>query len=372
MIGQKHKILFILHLPPPVHGAAMVGQYIKDSEIINSEFCCHYVNLSMAASIEDVGHFRLKKIVDLVHLLKNIRKKVKEIKPSLVYMTPNAKGGAFFKEFLIIMMLKRMGCKVVIHYHNKGVKTVQDKWMNHQLYKRFFKKLKVILLAECLYDDIKKYVKKEDVFICPNGIKDIASENISKRDSEYPKLLFLSNLLKAKGVFDMTEACKILRKKHISFSCTFIGAESAEISTNVFQSHIKTEGLQDCLEYVGPKFGNDKESYFKLADIFILPSHDECFPLVLLEAMQYGLPCISTNEGAIPDIVDNGKTGFVINKKSPAELADKLEILINDAKLRQEMGTAGREKYKNHYTLELFEHKMAEILNKIIFINSNS
>ena len=328
----------------------------------------------MAASIEDVGHFRLKKIVDLVHLLKNIRKKVKEIKPSLVYMTPNAKGGAFFKEFLIIMMLKWMGCKVVIHYHNKGVKTVQDKWMYHQLYKRFFKKLKVILLAECLYDDIKKYVKKEDVFICPNGIKDIASENISKRDNAHPQLLFLSNLIKTKGVLDLIEACKLLREKKLAFGCTVIGAESAEITAKAFQELIEKDRLQDCVKYVGPKFGSDKEDYYKKAEIFVFPTYypNECFPLVLLEAMQYGLPCISTNEGAIPDIVDNGKTGFVINKKSPAELAEKLEILINDAKLRQEMGTAGREKYKDNYTLELFEHNMAEILNKIIFINSNS
>ena len=52
---MKNSILFVLHLPPPVHGAAMVGKYIKDSKLINSEFGCHYINLTIASSLEDIG-----------------------------------------------------------------------------------------------------------------------------------------------------------------------------------------------------------------------------------------------------------------------------------------------------------------------------
>ena len=51
---MKPKILFIMHMPPPVHGASMVGQYLHDSELINSSFDCHYVNLAVATRLEDV------------------------------------------------------------------------------------------------------------------------------------------------------------------------------------------------------------------------------------------------------------------------------------------------------------------------------
>ena len=52
---MKPKILFIMHMPPPVHGAAMVGQYIHDSKLINREFDCHYINLTTAKNLQDIG-----------------------------------------------------------------------------------------------------------------------------------------------------------------------------------------------------------------------------------------------------------------------------------------------------------------------------
>lgn len=52
---KNKKVLFILHLPPPVHGASMVGKYIHDSETINNTFECHYLNLTLAKDINDIG-----------------------------------------------------------------------------------------------------------------------------------------------------------------------------------------------------------------------------------------------------------------------------------------------------------------------------
>lgn len=167
---NKYRILFVLHMPPPVHGAAMVGQYINDSELINSEFDCYYINLATASGLEDIGKFKIKKMLLFWKLLCNIFQTVRKIKPSLVYITPNAKGGPFYKDFIVVMMLKMMSCKIVAHYHNKGVASRQDKWLDDLLYRRCFKGLKVILLGEPLYQDIKKYVKREDTYICPNGI----------------------------------------------------------------------------------------------------------------------------------------------------------------------------------------------------------
>jgi hypothetical protein len=163
-------VLFVLHLPPPVHGAAMVGKYIHDSKLINSELDCHYINLTTASGLEDIGRPRFNKVVPFFRLLRQIRRAVKDLHPQLVYITPNAKGGAFYKDFVVVTMLKRMGCEIVAHYHNKGVATEQDKWLDNLLYSKFFKGIKVILLGESLYHDVKKYVRREDVYICPNGI----------------------------------------------------------------------------------------------------------------------------------------------------------------------------------------------------------
>ena len=144
-------ILFILHLPPPVHGAAMMGKYIKDSALVNKTFDCRFINLTAAESLQDIGAFRWRKISGTWNLLKKIRAEVKAKRPDLVYFTANATGMAFYRDWLVVQMLKAWGCRIVVHYHNKGVRTRQHRWLDNMLYRKFFKGLKVILLAESLY-----------------------------------------------------------------------------------------------------------------------------------------------------------------------------------------------------------------------------
>ncbi len=186
-------------MPPPVHGAAMVGKYIHDSELVNQTFNCHYINLATAKNLTDIGKFGFNKVSKFVELLRTIRNDIKRLMPNLVYVTPNACGKAFYKDFIVVQMIKAMGCKVVVHYHNKGIATRQNSWFDNILYKHFFKDLKVILLSEYLYKDVNKYIKREDVFICPNGIPEtLKREPTVKRHHDIPHLLFLSNLLVSK------------------------------------------------------------------------------------------------------------------------------------------------------------------------------
>lgn len=369
---MKPKILFIMHMPPPVHGAAMVGQYIHDSDMINGEFESHYINLTTAKNLQDIGKVGMRKLFDFFKLLKKIRKAVKNIKPQLVYVTPNACGGAFYKDFVVVEMLKHLGCKVIVHYHNKGVSTRQNRHLDNALYRRFFKNIKVILLSECLYEDVKKYVKKEDVFVCGNGIPDItnhstcpdtvASDHI---DGKVPHVLFLSNLLISKGVVVLLDALKVLKEKGCCFVCDFVGGETVEMDAAMFHNEVAKRGLEEMVVYHGRKYGSDKEAFLNTADIFVFPTfyHNECFPLVLLEAMQHRLPCVSTTEGGIPGIIDEGKTGFLIEKHDFHTLADKLEYFIEHPQESKRMGENGYRKFHDKFTLRKFEESMVDILN---------
>ena len=64
------KVLFILHMPPPVHGASMVGKYIHDSKIINNAFECHYLNLALAKDLDDIGKGGIRKLKEFYKQLK--------------------------------------------------------------------------------------------------------------------------------------------------------------------------------------------------------------------------------------------------------------------------------------------------------------
>jgi glycosyltransferase involved in cell wall biosynthesis len=122
--------------------------------------------------------------------------------------------------------------------------------------------------------------------------------------------------------------------------------------------------LQAFVEYQGKKYDKEKELAFLESDIFVLPTYYpcECFPLVNIEAMQYALPVISTREGGIPDVVVDGVNGFLIPNQNASTLAEKLEILIANSALRNAMGLAGKQLYEEKFTLQIFEHRLVEIL----------
>lgn len=357
-----------MHLPPPVHGAAMMGQYIHDSRLINESFNCHYINLTTARNLEDIGRLSARKIKDFFCLLWNIRKTIKAFHPNLVYVTPNACGGAFYKDFIVVEMLKSLGCKIVLHYHNKGVSKHQNRLLDNLLYRSFFSHVKVILLADSLFQDVCKYVQRKNVLICPNGIPktEVDISSLEDRNEGTPHLLFLSNLIESKGILVLLDACKLLQNRGASFVCDIVGGETEEISAQRLASEIDSMGLSDIVHYQGRKYGEDKAVFLKRASIFVSPSYNDCFPLVLLEAMQYHLPCISTNEGGIPEIIEDGQTGFIIEKRNPQALADKIVYYLTHPEQCKIMGDAGYERYLQQFTLEKFEHRMKEILTKCL------
>ena len=361
---MNKKILFILHLPPPVHGSSMVGEFINKSNLINTTFNCRCINLATSKSIDEIGKNPLLKITSYLKILVSFILQLIKFKPDLIYLAINAKGIGFYKDLPIALIAKLFRKKLVLHYHNKGVKEFQNKFIDNKLYKLLFKGTKVILLSELLYDDVKKYVNEEDVYYCPNGIPVVEYENSNTNANQTPELLFLSNLIESKGVFVLLDALKILKNKKITFHCNFVGGEG-DISSQQLKQKISKLNLQNFVTYHGKQFGDDKYRLFNCSDVFILPTENECFPLVLLEAMQFSLPIISTYEGAIPEIIENGENGFLIKQRDSVDLAYKIQQLIENLSLRKSMGRTGKEKFEREYILSRFEQNMTEILTKI-------
>lgn len=365
---KKHKILFILHIPPPVHGSSMIGNYIKVSDVINKSFNARYINLGTSLTIDEIGKNPLKKTGRYFFILWQVLVQLIRFKPHLCYLAITAKGTAFFKDTAIAFLAKLFGVNLVYHFHNKGVETYQQNRIYNFLYKSVFHEVEVILLSKFLYPDVQKYLPESRVYYCPNGIPYIqqqAKNSAISSDNKKVELLFLSNLIETKGVFLLLEACRLLQSKHLPFHCTFVGGEG-DITADQFQQKVQKLKLSNCVDYAGKKYDQEKANVFSKSDIFVHPTFEDCFPLVLLEAMQYELPTVSTFEGGIPEIIEDGKTGFLVPQKDPEALADKLEILIRNPELRIEMGKAGRKKYEKEFTLTAFEERLKDILNRIM------
>lgn len=367
---RKPRILFVGTLPPPVHGSAVVSQQIKDSKVINEAFDGDWINLGTSRTMDEIGKNTLAKPFRFLGALCKEFWFLLSRHYDLCYLAITCHGVGFLKDSPFILMCKLFRKKIVIHQHNKGMANDVDRWPYRWLLPLCYRNAKVILLSWYLYPDIEKVVKKEDVFICPNGIKinDNLNDNENKSNiielkNKVPRLLFLSNLIESKGVLVLLDSLKILKDKGYSFICDFVGGETKEIDARRFSEEVEKRGLNEIAIYQGRKYGGEKEGILRKCDILTLPTSNDCFPLVLLEAMAYHIPLVSTPIGGIPDIIKNGGNGILSEEKNPCALAEALESLIKDDNLRKRMGDEGYQSLIKKFTEDTFQIRIKEILN---------
>lgn len=365
------KFLFLLHIPPPVHGSSMVGLSIVESKLVNESFDCRFINVLASKNITETGSFSLSKLWGAVRIFIKILREFVFDRPKYGYFALTTTGFAFYRDFIVVIFMRVFGVRLIFHLHNKGI-SLRNSRFNRLLYSFVFKRAKVILLSSQLYTDISAYVDKKQVVYCANGIMSSLTNDLfvptNKNEDAPVQFLFLSNLIESKGVFDLLEACSILKKRDVKFSCVFIGGEG-DIDKAGFMAKCKELSLDyNEVNYLGRKFGREKDLAFCYADIFVLPTYyyNECFPLVLLEAMQYGLPTISCPEGGIADIVQDGVNGYLVMQRDVNSLADRMEALIQNKKLREMMGEKARAQFEKKFTFDVFERTLTDILKEFV------
>ena len=178
------------------------------------------------------------------------------------------------------------------------------------------------------------------------------------------QFLYLGNLIPQKGLSIIVEACALLKQSTTIFQCHIVGGGTKELSVNRLNQTIQEHHLTDYIKVHGPQYGKDKERFFHHSNAFIFPTsyHNECFPLVLLEAMQHSLPIIATPVGAIPDLVSDGDNGFLVPENDPQALANAMLQFIANPELAQKMGREGNTRYLQSYTRQNFEIRLQQIL----------
>ena len=365
----KKKILCVLQLPPPVHGASMMNEYIINSSLLNKRFDLEFINLQFAKSVDDINNFSIRKIWLTFYYAAEILKKIIRDKPHMVYFPFSPLGFAFYRDFFYVLLMKISIKRIVLHFHVKGInERIKKNIVLKLLYRYIFKSTFVIYLTKSLSKDIREVYWREP-YIVPNGIPwNTLNVSKKKRNSHnVPRILYLSNYKESKGILVLIEALDILRRRKEIFEARLVGAPS-DLSVTELKEIIKEKKLEEYVTITGPKYNIEKTEEFLNADIFVFPTFykKESFPLVILEAMQFSLPVVTTYEGGISDIVDDKETGFIVEKRNPEILAVRIGELLGNERLRTEMGEKGHIKFRNEYTLAHFENNMYETFNKIL------
>lgn len=362
-----NKILFLVQLPPPIHGASAVNQSIKQSELLNKKYSTCFLNISPAKDLSDIGKSSISKLLKIIFIFFRTTTTFLRFKPNLTYITLSPHGLAFYKDGLIALALKAMGGKLVFHLHGKGVaKEANKSWLRKKIYRLVFKNVNVIHLSETLFSDLDGIRdSKMSITAVPNGINDPGALSL---ESEAPIVTFvyLSNLIRAKGADILIRATAMISDEYNSrYLVKIIGKQSSAEYAEELKKLITTD-LAQRVKIIGPKYGAEKFHELSTSNVFVLPTKNDCFPLAILEAMATGLAVISTNEGAIAEIVDHGVTGDILRETTAEVLAEAMTKHIVNQSYSSSCAKQGREKFLRSYTTHHFELKLCTALNALL------
>lgn len=169
-------------------------------------------------------------------------------------------------------------------------------------------------------------------------------------DCPGPGLLIgvVAHLSREKGHSTLLEAVELLRRASVrpEFTVMIVGDGKLRPELEAMAGRLE---LGDRVSFTG--FRGDSEALMKRFDIFCLPSLSEGLSSAILAAMAAGLPVVSTSVGGIPELVEEGVTGFLVPSGDSVQLADRLARLLRDPGLRRSFGAAGRRRIEDSFTV---------------------
>jgi len=199
----------------------------------------------------------------------------------------------------------------------------------------------VIALTEDMKNEMQKFCDR-DILVIPNGIdlevfKDLSRETARTRlkiGDNASVILFIGRLHSVKGVRYLIKSIKIVKNNNRDVRLFLVGDGEERI---YLENLVKDLVLDDYVRFIGAVPNEEVPEYMVAADVFVLPSLSEGFPVVILEAMASGLAIITTRVGGLPEIIKNKENGFLVEPKNPEEIAERILLLLEDDALREEI-----------------------------------
>jgi glycosyltransferase involved in cell wall biosynthesis len=359
---MRKRILFILQLAPPVHGAAVINEMIIGNPLIREDYDTKVLPLRFVSAIHEIGSFSWKKVGLMLSFLLKLMVELMRFRPHLIYYTISPKGGSFYRDALFVLLCKIFRRKIIFHLHSRGIQEAKKKnSFNNFIYSFVYKGAYVVCLSDKIKDEFDG-LKVKDIFILPNTIP--PDSYPAKRQVERPTLFFLSNLLRDKGIFVFIEIIRQLAEKNYLFSATITGMDG-DITAGELTQLIEERGLPNTV-VTGARYGKEKYTTFEEASIFVMPSLNEAFPLVILEAMQAALPVVASDVGAISDMVKEGETGYLCPPGDVAKFVEKIALLLEQPALQRQLGENGLSVFNREFSINQFEYRLKGFVEHVL------
>jgi glycosyltransferase involved in cell wall biosynthesis len=288
----------------------------------------------------------------------------------------------WIENFIVILNLRIRGYKIFYTHYSyisainagiisrlTGAKSFYWNCAMNWLFKRtFFSELRYVLSLKFSNflvtggEEMKKSyaehykLKCDKIKLLPNRINLERFKPKPKiENSEFKNILFVHWLSKRKGADTIVPIAKALLSNFKDFKFTIVGDGPYK---KQLLKEIKDNNLESYIEIIGGIPNQKIVDYYAEADILILPSMEEGFPMTLLEAMAMGVPYVATDVGAVREISPETAQRFLTRPGEVEKFAQKIEILITDTKIYKKFREEELEKVK--------EYSIEKVINKFI------
>lgn len=358
-------VLLIGQTPPPHHGQSiMISKICKYSY---ERVQLNVIRMKFSDNLKSIGKFNVKKILQLLIILFHIAKNLSFKKIDGIYYPPAGHSKVpILRDIIILQILRFSGKPLIFHFHALGLK---DFYESSGRIMRFFMKRAYYSVDHCICLSEKnireiQFLKPRNIYIVPYGIEDHFERRKKILNRDKPKILYLGNLYKSKGVTTLMDSAEELRKRGRKFQLVFVGG----FKDKDYQKELEDHPMKNDpnIQFKGILTGENKFNELTSADIFCFPTNyeNENFPVVIIEALSAKLPIVSVNWRSIGDMVSN-KNGFLLDSQDPIELADSLEKLIMDVEIREKQGSESRKLFLNNFHEKLYLERIEKIFEKL-------
>lgn len=273
-----------------------------------------------------------------------------------------AERGSFYRKSILVRTLRRFGIKTVMHHH---AAEFEEFYNGLSLKKKIYvnKTLEYadlnIVLSNRLTTMITDRAPKATVKVLYNAVKTYKENPYNY----YAKnILFLGRLGERKGIYDLLEALKNVNEKLPEDVEIYLCGDGA---VDEVKKIINSYGIMNRVKIIGWIDEYEKENIFKQTMVNILPSYNEGLPMTILETMAYGIPNISTNIASIPEVIQNGKNGYLIKPGDTVMLERLIISLANDDELRKQISNNSWNDIIHQFALDTHMEKLKQYLNEL-------